>query len=72
MRVTVRAVALRGLLTSRLYIRERRPYEFTIHNASSKRIKKKRLPTLSSPQSSAIKTASRRLRPSWGEIALTQ
>jgi hypothetical protein len=64
LRMTVRAVTLRGLLTSRFYIGERRPYEFAIHNASSKRIKKEKLPTLSSPQSSAIKTASRRLRPS--------
>jgi hypothetical protein len=62
--VAIGAFALMVLLTSRFDIRKRRPYEFAIHNASSKQIKKEKLPTLSSPQSSAIKTASRRLRPS--------
>jgi hypothetical protein len=41
--MTIRAFALMVLLASRFDIRKRRPYEFAIHNASSKRIKKEKI-----------------------------
>jgi hypothetical protein len=43
-RVSVCAIALVRLLSSRLYISQRRPDKFAIHNASSKLIKKRKLP----------------------------